>query len=389
MEVTGLGTGCDQAKVESVRGLFNQAEAALSANRPVDAAACFDMVLRDDPFNAKAHSGLSRAYWEQGRTEDSLNSLTRALELEPNDRETVLQCSQVFGALGKSDFADEVLKSYLERNPGDAEARASMQPRPASVPAAAGMVGAGMVGARTVGGPMVGGPMVGAASSRDFDASEVAEIFRRQGVVQFECGRLDRAITCLEMALENNPAHAEAHSDLGIIYQRSGNIENALEHFYKALELNPEDPEILGNSARALSLAGETAAAADLFREYLRRRPEDEAAWGEYEELVRRSAVPQWESDSASPEVAGIYVETAKKLMGAGDLPGAAEAVEKALAIMPGAADAMLVLASLHNEVGQRDEAVSVLEHALELDPSSRDCEALLESIRNANGSGA
>ena len=121
MEVTRLEPGYDTAKEEFMHGWFNKAETALTANKPADAVSCFDMVLKDDPFNARAYSGLSRAYWEQGRTEDALNSLTRALELEPDDREIILQCSRIFGKLGKKDFADEVLESYMARNPQDVE----------------------------------------------------------------------------------------------------------------------------------------------------------------------------------------------------------------------------------------------------------------------------
>ncbi len=356
MEVKRPETACKTAKEEPMREWFEKGENALSKNRPADAVECFDKVLREDPFNARAHTGLSRAYWEQGRTEDALNSLTRALELEPDDREITLQCARVFGALGKQDFADEVLKSYLERNPGDAGILSALNSSHAPIRSACP------------------------------DEFSTAEILRKQGEMEFERGRADRAVVCFEMAIEKDPTLAEAHSDLGVIYQQSGNLNEALEHFCKALELRPDDPEILGNSARALSQAGECESAAELFRHYLRRRPEDEEAWSEYESIVRQSAAAQWNSDACSPEVARIYIETATKLMAAKDLTGSAEAVERALRMVPGAPDAMFVLASLHNEIGQKDEALSVLEQALETDPSNKDCNALLKSIRNGDG---
>lgn len=356
MEVRRPETACNPAKEESMQEWFEQGENALSKNRPADAVACFDKVLREDPFNARAYTGLSRAYWEQGRTEDALNSLTRALELEPNDREIILQCARLFGALGKKDFVDEVLKSYLERNPNDVEILSAMRSPCKPVRAACP------------------------------DESGTAEILRKQGVIEFERGRADRAVVCFEMAIEKDPALAEAHNDLGVICQQGGNLNEALGHFYRALELKPEDPEILGNSARALSQAGESEAAVELFRHYLRRCPEDEGAWSEYEAIVRQGAAVQWNSDAFSPEVARIYVDTATKLMGARDLSGAAEAVEKALRIKPGAPDAMFVLAVLHKEIGQPDEAVGILEQALEIDPSDADCRALLKSLRNGDG---
>ncbi len=341
-------------KEKAMQGWFSKAETALSGNRPADAVACFDMVLREDPFSTRAYCGLSRAYWKQGRTEDALNSLTRALELQPDDRETILQCSKLFIELGKKDYADEILRSYAERNPWDAEVCSTMHL-----------------------------PAMNTTMGENQNGAGAAQIFRNQGIIEFERGKLDRAIYCFEMAIEKDPSLAEAHSDLGVVYQQSGNMGEALEHFYKALDLKPDDPEILSNSARALSQAGEIESAVELFRHYLRRCPEDAAAWGEYEELVRRGATTQWDSNADSPEVAGIYVETATKLMGAGDLPGAAEAVEKALKIKPDAPDAMYVLASLHNRIGQKEEAIGILERALEIEPLRKDCKKLLKSIRN------
>jgi len=357
MESTRFESGYGQGR-ESLHGRFDQAEAALSANKPAEAETGFDAILRYDPFNVRAHCGLSRAYWGQGRTEDALNSLTRALELEPNDQETILQFSRACNTLGKKDFAREVLQSYLDRNPHAEAIRTEAQ------------------------------SLEGPTPTEDPGQREIAELFRKQGTIQFERGRLDHAIACLEMAIENNPVLAGAHNDLGVIHFQNGNIKEALRHLYNALELDSKDPEILGNSARVLALAGETETAEQMYKEYLRLSPEDDAAWGEYEALLRRGPLQQWDESSLTPEVAGIYIDAAKKLMDAGDLAGAAGAIERALKIRPGAVEAMFVLASLHAGIGHREDAADLLEQALEIDPSDADCSALLKSLRNGNGDG-
>lgn len=334
---------------------FTKGEAALAAQMPDEAAKCFGMVLKEDPFSARAHGGLSRAFWQQGKTEDALNSLTRALELEPDDRETVLQCSRIFDALGKKDFSMEVLQSYLARNPQDRLVQREIEQL--DVPAKSDPV------------------------------SDVGEFFRKQGEIQVERGSLDHAIACFEMALENNPELAEAHNNLGVIRWRGGNLEKALEHFDKALGLKPEDPEILCNSARALFQAGRADLSVSLFREYLRRRPEDDNAWDEYESLVRETAAVEWKPEGLSHAVAEIYVKTAKQLLNAGDYTGAAEVVDKALKIDETGSEALFVLGSLHNAIGQTREATDILEHALLLDPAHKGSAALLKSIRKCNGS--
>ena len=356
VELTKGERGMETAGCQTSGSLFAKGEAALLANRPDEAARCFEMILKEDPFSAKAHTGLSRAFWHQGKTEDALSSLTRALELEPNDRETILQCSRVFDALGKKDFSKEVLHSYLARNPPDQEVQRELE--------------------------QLDAPILSDSSS------DVGEFFRKQGEIQFEHGNLEHAAACFEMAIENNPGLAEAHNGLGVIRWKNGNLEKALEHFYKALDLKPEDPEIIRNSARTLSQAGRADLSVALFRQYLRRCPEDDKAWDEYESLVQQSAVLQWKPDGLSPAVADIYVKAAKQLLDAGDFTGAAEVIEKALKINQAGSEALFVLGSLHNAIGQRQEAADILEHALLIDPAHLDSAALLKSIRNGGGNG-
>jgi tetratricopeptide (TPR) repeat protein len=299
---------------------------------------------------------LSNVYWAQGKTEDSLNSLTRALELEPGDRDTVLACVRVFDALGKKDFSREVLQSYLDKNPLDAEIRSRLESlaRPAD-------------------------------QGHSHDA---AEFLRRHGELEFERGNIAHAVACFEMAVREDPLMAEAYNNLGVIYLESGKITEALENFYRALELKPEDTEILGNSARGLARAAQFDAAIEVYREYLRRSPQDSNAWLEFESLIRQSVTLEWRPGGLSEEVADIYLHTAEMLGKAGDLTGAAEAVERALKIKPAEPESLYVLASLHYAIGQKDEAASILDQALTMDPSHARCSEMLGSLRNGNGAG-
>ena len=351
MELTSWDTGCEQ---QSGQSWFEKGEEAICQNRHSEATKCFDQALKADPFNAKAHRRLSDAYWAQGKTEDALNSLTRALELEPGDRDTVLSCSRIFTALGKDDFSKEVLQSYLEKNPQDAEIRS-----------------------------MIESPAVPANGTR---SPETAEFFKQQGEIQFGRGNIAHAIACFEMAIEQDPLMAEAYNNLGVIKLESGNITEALENLYKALELKPEDPEILCNSARGLARAAQIDAAIGVYREYLRRSPEDAKGWLEFEALIRQSAESVWNPEGLSNEVADIYLKTAGMLRNAGDLPGAAEAMGRVLRIKPATPESLYELASLHCAIGQKDEAEGILDQALMIDPSHRPCLEMFESIRNGSG---
>ncbi len=354
MELTGWESGCEQ---QSAQSWIEKGEGALCENRHSEAIDCFGEVLRANPFNAKAHRGMSNAYWAQGKTEDALNSLTRALELEPRDRDTVLTCTRIFDALGKQDYSIEVLQSYLDKNPQDKEISSRLDSL--AKPADQG------------------------------HSNDTAEFLKQQGEIQFERGNIPHAVACFEMAIEEAPLMAEAYNNLGVINLESGKITEALENFHKAFELNPEDIDILRNSARGLARAAQIDAAIEVYREYLRRCPQDNQAWPEYESLIRQSAAPAWHHGGFSEEVADIYLQMAHRLANAEDLTGAAEAVDRALKIRPEAPEALFILASLHHKIGQNDEAAGILDRALKIDPSHPRCAEMLKSIRNGNGNGA
>ncbi len=351
MEITGCDNGCEQ---QSAQNWMEKGEAAICENKHSEAVECFGQALKANPFNAKAHSGMSKAYWAQGKTEDALNSLTKALELQPGDRDTVLMCTRFFEALGKKDYSREVLQSYLDKNPKDKEFRSQLDSL--AKPADKG------------------------------HCDDAAEFLRRQGEIQFERGNISHAVACFEMAIDENPLMAEAYNNLGVISLQSGKITEALANFFKALELKPEDTDILGNSARGLAIAAHIDAAIEVYREYLRRRPQDNQAWSQYESLVRKSATPEWNPKGLCEEVADIYLQTAEKLANAGDLIGAAGAVERSLKIKPEAPEALFVLASLHHQIGQKDDAAGILDYALTINPSHPRCSEMLKSIRNGDG---
>ena len=348
MEMAFWGTDVDR---QPDQNWIERGEAALRDGNHVEAAECFSRAVEEDPFNAVAYLKLSSLYRAQGKTEDCLNSLLKALEVDPGDRDTILECGGVFAALGKKDFAKEVFEAYLDRNPGDVEIRSRLD---------------------TLYTP-----------SEQSPATDAAEFFNRQGEIQFGRGNIAHATACFEMAIEENPLLGEAYNNLGVIELQSGKITSALENFLKALELKPEDGEILSNSARGLVLAGQVDSAIDLYRQYLRLFPKDGDAWGEFESLVRRSARSTWSPDGLPAGVADIYRHTAERLLAAGDLTGASEAVERALKIEPESPDSLNLLASLHVAVGQMAEARSIVDVALGIDPVHARSSEMLRTLED------
>ena len=73
------------------------------------------------PTHSEALNNLAVIHWEEGETQTALEYLTKALEIDPNDRQTILNCGDIFTALNQRDDAKAIYSSYLQRHPGDEE----------------------------------------------------------------------------------------------------------------------------------------------------------------------------------------------------------------------------------------------------------------------------
>jgi tetratricopeptide (TPR) repeat protein len=322
---------------------------ALANDDLVEAGACFEKALKRDPLNASVHNQLSMVHWKLDNVEDSLSHLTQALEWDPNDKQVILHCCDVFRTIGRVQDAEEILNAYLERNPWDTELRQQLENLSSQVSTAE-------------------------------QASDIARLFIEQGEQQFEKGRRDHARACFEIALEHNPNCAKAYGNLGVLSWQEGDLQTALEHLNKAFRLDPKDFDILHNSSKVLAAAGEFDTAADLLRLYLQQNPKDEAGWQDYDAILRQDGALEWKSDGLPAEVADIYLRMGEALAQAKDDLGAGQAFQRALQVDPTRVEPYYLLGCLHLELGQESEALAVWKKGLQLHPEHR--ESLLAAGR-------
>ncbi len=353
----------------STREWIEKGEAAFSGGDMEKAKECFDRALQRDPLNVKALNNLSVVHWTQGNTEESLGFLTRALEWDPNDKDVIINCCNIFKALGKIGDAVEILDAYLDRNPWEEEMRGILN-----------LEDGAAVGTPAAQVPRAADPVAQAPADAKKTFEDAADFFTEQGEQEFEQGKLGHARACFEMALDRNPDHSGAHSNLGVVLWQEGDNGEALEHLFRALEIAPENPDIILNSAKVLADVGEVATAKNLFRLYLQRNPKDDAAWNEYELLVRKLEMSGWKPKDLPAGVADVYDRMGMALAEAGDVLGAAEAFKKTLLIDPERTGPYFQIARLHREIGQDAEAVTMLQELLRVDPSHT--EGVLEAGR-------
>jgi tetratricopeptide (TPR) repeat protein len=339
----------------SAHDCLTRGEAAFQDGNLPEAKKCFETALQQNPFNAKIHNNLSVVHWRQGKTEEALNNLTRALELDSEDQDVILNCGSIFHQLGKQQDAREILQSYLAKKPWDREVKLELEKLDTT----------------------------SVSAQPTFDAGE---FFNEQGEQQFSQGKLDHARACFEMAIEHNPDYAKAHCNLGVVYWQEGNLQKALEHLYEALELDSEDTDILYNGSKALAASGETRTAADLLRIYLQHNPEDDVAWEDYDSLLGRMETCAWNPEGLSTGTGDVYMRMGEALAEVKDYRGAGEAFERALQLDPSRVEVFCRLGHLHLELGQKAEALEIVREGLKLNSGHKATVLLMGEILTSLG---
>ncbi|MCP4746652.1 MAG: tetratricopeptide repeat protein, partial [Desulfobacteraceae bacterium] len=72
------------------------------------------------------------------------------------------------------------------------------------------------------------------------EASADADVCYCFGLAYQNLGMHDKAIKCLEKAIDLNPEYAEAYNNLGIAFLKQGNHDEAIKCLEKAIDLNPD-----------------------------------------------------------------------------------------------------------------------------------------------------
>jgi protein O-mannosyl-transferase len=159
--------------------------------------------------NYVAYDCLASVQFRQGRVDEAITHLRKALELSPNYALSHHNLGCALLAQGHMDEAAAHFRKALDLQPGNAQ------------------------------------------SHNNF------------GVVLRQQGQLGDAMAHFQKALEIKPDYAEAHNNLGLALRRQGQLESAIAHFLKALEIRPDYAEAHNNFAVALRHQGQLGNAID------------------------------------------------------------------------------------------------------------------------------
>ena len=182
---------------------------------------------------------------------------------------------------------------------------------------------------------------------------DYARVHNRMGTELLKAGKPAQAAEQFKKAIEADPTHAGAHSNLGVAYERLGRQE-ARAQFERAIELRPDFTHAHFNLARVLMKAGRSAEAVA--------------------ELQRTIQI--------DPDHFGALNMLGTALGRQGKFAEAQSHLERAVRLDPNHAEARSNLGAAYAGQGRLDEAVAQLEEAIRINPDDAETREHLNRVR-------
>lgn len=210
------------------------------------------------------------------------------------------------------------------------------------------------------------------------DSQEVLAVYN-EGLRAFNQGDYDLAIEKLSEVVRDLPRNAAATRYLGLAYYHRGDLDDAIDTLGSARELRPDSFELLDNYVTACKEAGETEGALEALQGFVERHPDELDVRLEIARLARKTgnqelALAQSEfiatTDDADPEFVYEYGVTLKE---AGQVEEAKTMLERAIELDPESAIAHHALGVTELATGNPAAALPSLEAAVARAPANGD----------------
>lgn len=301
--------------------LFARAYAAHRDGRLADAERDYRATLDADPVHTDALHLLGVLRHQQGRHEEAVDLVGRAVALRPDDAGLQLNLGNALKALGRLDGAIERFRNALSLAPEFPLAHYNLGNAYALAGRHADAVDAFERSLRL----------------QPNDAST----YNNLGNALHATGRSDEAIAAFSRALALRPGHAGAHNNLGMALAAIGRPDEAIDQFRAALTAQPNYVAAYFNLGNTLDAVGRHTQACTAF----------ESA------LALQSAFP--------PALLGL----GNALAAQGQHAQAIPRFERAVGLDPQLALAWLGLGNAHHALGAHDAALRAFDQTLRLRP--------------------
>jgi Flp pilus assembly protein TadD len=201
------------------------------------------------PENEIFQRNLADFYlYAMGDPQKAMEAYVQVLKLNPLDVEAVLSCAQICMGMGKAADARDFIQAALEMEPWNEDAHSLLRRLDAaSQPKVSRDAGPDLfAGAKA---KAANGDLRGAIDDLNRYVDMVphdANAHNDLGVLYFENGEKDKAVSAYERAVHLEPTDATYRKNLADVYLiEQGRIEEAMKLYLGVLEENPQDLESL------------------------------------------------------------------------------------------------------------------------------------------------
>jgi len=298
----------------------------------------FAAALQANPSLAVAHLHLAMALQAEVNpgapvASSSLDELTKAYQLAPQNPMIALQHGQSLAAAGQDEQAIPILQHALELDPNST--------------AAAYQLGLALQRTDKVKDAIPFLQLAAAAEPKN------AEVLTNLGMALCQAQQAKDAVPILQRAVALTPDNVTAHQDLAAAYIQLSQFDDAVSQLNAALKLSPNAPQLHYNLGLALKMKDDAADAI----------PELETA----EKLDPSAPEP--------PYVLGVLY------MQAGRYPDAARELNISLKLRPENGDGWATLGSVDNNLDKLPEAEAALKEAIRQLPQQPDPHLTLAAV--------
>ena len=259
------------------------------AGRLAEAEARYRAILEDAPAHADALHLLGLIAFQEGRLEEALAGIERAVEINGAVAMYHGTRGRILKALGRDADAASAFAAALRLQPGDAAVLSDL----AGALVDAGDAEAAQQFARRAGDlapELAAAPYTeGLALAALKETGPAENAFRRAlerdprfaaashelGAILQQNGDLAGAERQYREAIANDPALGEAMTNLGNVLRADGRLEEAVKYYRRALETLGEIATVRGNLGVALQELGDTDAAIAAYDKALATEPAD------------------------------------------------------------------------------------------------------------------
>lgn len=239
----------NHALVPNLLGAVNAA-----MGRSESSIASYTRALQINPEFAEAHNNLGVTLNAAGRAGEAVASFKEALRIKPDYAEAHYNLGIALDNLGEREEAIQEYRIVLEMRPDFAEAYNN--------------IGNALF---ALGDP--DGSIENYAKALSIEP-HYADAHNNLGNVQCSIGDRESALASYKEALRIRPEYAEAHNNLGKLWSELGNPDEAVASYKRALELRPGIAEVHNNLGNSLCDLGELQEAVANFERALQINPD-------------------------------------------------------------------------------------------------------------------